>query len=71
MLWLFLGILFFFTIFGVPIVFCLGIANIVMLLVMNIPLTALAAKVIQGADSFPLLAIPFFMFVGEVMNRGA
>jgi len=70
MLWLFLGILFFFTIFGVPIVFCLGIANIVMLLVMNIPLTALAAKVIQGADSFPLLAIPFFMFVGEVMNRG-
>ncbi len=70
MLWLFLGILFFFTIFGVPIVFCLGIANIVMLIVMNIPLTALAAKVIQGADSFPLLAIPFFMFVGEVMNRG-
>jgi len=70
MLWLFLGILFFFTIFGVPIVFCLGIANIVMLIVMNIPLTSLAAKVIQGADSFPLLAIPFFMFVGEVMNRG-
>ena len=50
MLWLFLGILFFFTIFGVPIVFCLGIANIVMLLVMDIPLMALPAKVIQGAD---------------------
>ncbi|MBL3538329.1 TRAP transporter large permease [Aminivibrio sp.] len=70
MLWLFLGILFFFTIFGVPIVFCLGIANLVMLWVMDIPLMALPAKVIQGADSFPLLAIPFFMFVGEVMNRG-
>ncbi len=70
MLWVFLGILFFFTLLGVPIVFCLGIANIVMLLIMDIPLMALPAKIIQGADSFPLLAIPFFMFVGEVMNRG-
>ncbi len=64
MLWLFLCILLFFTVYGVPIVFCLGIANLVMLWVMDIPLMALPAKVIQGADSFPLLAIPFFLFVG-------
>ncbi len=70
MLWLFLGILFFFIIFGLPIVFCLGLANIAMLYVMNIPFMVLPAKIISGMNSFPLLAIPFFMFVGEVMNRG-
>ncbi|MDD3426195.1 MAG: TRAP transporter large permease, partial [Aminobacterium sp.] len=70
MLWLFLGILFFFIIFGLPIVFCLGLANIAMLHVMNIPFMVLPAKIISGMNSFPLLAIPFFMFVGEVMNRG-
>ncbi|QEI07539.1 TRAP transporter large permease subunit [Pigmentiphaga aceris] len=30
----------------------------------------LAQNVINGADSFPLLAIPFFMLAGEVMNVG-
>ena len=30
----------------------------------------LAQNVINGADSFPLLAVPFFMLAGEVMNVG-
>ncbi len=30
----------------------------------------LAQNVINGADSFPLLAVPFFMLAGEVMNTG-
>jgi tripartite ATP-independent transporter DctM subunit len=30
----------------------------------------LAQNVIGGADSFPLLAVPFFMLAGEVMNAG-
>jgi tripartite ATP-independent transporter DctM subunit len=30
----------------------------------------LAQNVINGADSFPLLAVPFFMLAGEVMNAG-
>ncbi len=29
-----------------------------------------AQNVINGADSFPLMAIPFFMLAGEVMNKG-
>ena len=28
----------------------------------------LAQNVINGADSFPLLAVPFFMLAGEIMN---
>ena len=30
----------------------------------------LAQNVINGADSFPLLAVPFFMLAGEIMNVG-
>jgi len=32
--------------------------------------TILSQKMIEGADSFPLLAIPFFMLAGELMNAG-
>src|SRR5574343_572957 len=30
----------------------------------------LAQNVVNGADSFPLLAVPFFMLAGELMNEG-
>ena len=30
-----------------------------------------AQNIINGADSFPLMAVPFFMLAGEVMNRAA
>jgi TRAP-type transport system large permease protein len=30
----------------------------------------LAQNLINGADSFPLLAVPFFMLAGEIMNAG-
>jgi len=70
MLWLFLGTLFLFVLLGIPVVFSLGLSNIAILKAMDIPYMVLAAKIISGMNSFPLLAIPFFMFVGEVMNRG-
>lgn len=70
MLWLFLGTLFFFVLMGIPVVFSLGLANLAIMLAMDMPFLVLAQKMISGMNSFPLLAIPFFMFVGEVMNRG-
>lgn len=70
MLWLFLGTLFFFVLLGIPVAFSLGLANIILMLAMDMPFTVLAQKMISGMNSFPLLAIPFFMFVGEIMNRG-
>src|SRR5204862_7460197 len=29
-----------------------------------------AQNIINGADSFPLMAVPFFMLAGEIMNKG-
>ncbi|MDK2934388.1 MAG: TRAP-type transport system large permease protein [Clostridiales bacterium] len=70
MLWLFLGTLFLFIFFGIPVVFSLGLSNLAIMHAMNMPFNVLPQKIISGMNSFPLLAIPFFMFVGEIMNRG-
>ncbi|AZR71965.1 L-dehydroascorbate transporter large permease subunit [Anoxybacter fermentans] len=70
MLWLFLGTLFLFVFLGIPVVFSLGLSNLVIMHTMDIPYMVLAQKMISGMNNFPLLAIPFFMFVGEIMNRG-
>jgi len=70
MLWLFLGTLFTFVLAGIPVVFSLGLSNIAIMNAMDLPFMVLPSKMISGMNSFPLLAIPFFMFVGEVMNRG-
>jgi tripartite ATP-independent transporter DctM subunit len=70
MLWLFLGTLFLFVLAGIPVVFALGLSNIAIMNAMDLQFMILPSKMISGMNSFPLLAIPFFMFVGEIMNHG-
>lgn len=70
MLWIFLGILFVSLALGLPIAFGLGIAAVVMAVLSDIPLSILIEQSIRGVNSFPLLAIPFFIMVGEVMSNG-
>ncbi len=70
MLWIFLGILFASIIVGLPIAFGLGIAAVVMAVLSDIPLSILIEQSIRGVNNFPLLAIPFFILVGEVMSAG-
>ena len=56
---------------GVPIAFSLLICGVALMWHMNIfDAQILALNVIEGANSFPLLAVPFFMLAGEVMNTG-
>lgn len=58
---------------GVPVAFCIGIATIAtMLLSIDLlpALTTVAQRMATGLDSFTLLAIPFFILAGQIMNRG-
>ncbi|MGK7394343.1 MAG: TRAP transporter large permease [Candidatus Cyclobacteriaceae bacterium M3_2C_046] len=58
---------------GVPIAFSIGISAMVTMLVsiQSIPaFTTLAQRMVTGLDSFALLAIPFFILAGQLMNRG-
>ena len=67
---LFASLLFCFII-GVPIAFSLGVASVATLeIASNLPLTLAAQRLFTGTDSFPLMAIPFFMLAGELMESG-
>ncbi len=58
---------------GVPVAWSLGISSFLTLLVSiaAIPAaTTIAQRMATGLDSFSLLAIPFFILAGEIMNRG-
>jgi len=58
---------------GVPIAWSIGISSILTMLI-SIPtlsaFTTVAQRMATGLDSFALLAIPFFILAGQIMNRG-
>lgn len=58
---------------GVPIAFCLGLSTTAALLVSVdfVPVVStVAQRMAASLNSFPLLAIPFFILAGQLMNRG-
>src|SRR6056297_334813 len=63
----------FLLLIGVPVAFCIGIATLLTMLV-SIPfdpaITTVAQRMATGLDSFTLLAIPFFILAGQIMNQG-
>lgn len=67
----FLGTLFATLAIGVPVAFALMFCGIVLMQYMGIfnPVI-LSQNMIQGANTFTLLAIPFFLLAGELMNAG-
>lgn len=54
---------------GVPVAFCLGLSSLATLLYLDIPLIVAFQRMAAGIDVFALLAIPFFIFAGELMNQ--
>jgi tripartite ATP-independent transporter DctM subunit len=53
---------------GFPVVFAILIPAIAYVLVEDLPLSLLASRVTYALDSFPLVAVPIFIFVGNLMN---
>ena len=56
-------------ILGVPIAFCLGVSSVVFLsFTKGLSLGIIAQRMFTGVDSFPFMAIPFFILAGDLMN---
>lgn len=55
---------------GVPITFSLGISSLVYFTVNNVSLLTFVQKFAMSVDSFALLALPFFILAGNLMNSG-
>ena len=66
--WIFLGLM----IVGLPIVFALLAAPMIDIIISGDTtfLTLIAQRLYGGVDSFPLMALPFFILAGELMNHG-
>jgi tripartite ATP-independent transporter DctM subunit len=54
--------------FGVPVAIALAGASALFILTGNVPPMVVAHRMINGVDSFPLLAVPFFILAGNLMN---
>jgi tripartite ATP-independent transporter DctM subunit len=56
---------------GMPIAFALLVCGVALMYHLNMmDAQIIAQNLISGADSFPLMAAPFFMLAGEIMNTG-
>jgi len=71
MLVVFLGSLLGSMAIGAPVAIALMICGVALMLHLDMfDAQILAQNLIGGADSFPLMAVPFFMLAGELMNAG-
>ena len=56
---------------SVPIAVSIGLASITGIhFFSHLPLQVVAQKMVSGLDSFPLLAVPFFILAGQLMSHG-
>jgi len=55
---------------GLPIAFSMGVSGLIYLLLTDVPLTAVPQEILGGVNSFTLLAIPLYIFAGELMETG-
>ncbi|RSL32096.1 TRAP transporter large permease [Salibacterium salarium] len=60
-----------FLLLSVPVGIALGLATLITVLYSGtMPVEFLAQELVTSVDSFPLMAVPFFILAGEIMGRG-
>ncbi|RWM77440.1 MAG: TRAP transporter large permease [Mesorhizobium sp.] len=69
-LWILFGVFTVLMLIGTPIAFCLGVASFATVLYMDLPPLIVFQRLNSGMSVFSLLAIPFFIYAGDLMVRG-
>ncbi len=69
-LFILFGSFVFLLLIGTPIAFCLGIASLATVIYMGIPPLIVFQRLNSGLSIYALLAIPFFIYAGDLMVRG-
>lgn len=59
-----------FILFSVPIAVSLGLSTTLASIQSDLPLTLIVQRMFTSNDSFPFMAIPFFMLAGNIMTAG-
>lgn len=60
----------FLLLIGTPVAFCLGVSSFATILYIGLPPVVVFQQLNSGISVFALMAIPFFIFAGELMVRG-
>jgi TRAP-type mannitol/chloroaromatic compound transport system permease large subunit len=55
--------------FGFPVVVAIAVPAIIYIIAADIPFELIAQRMTYALDSFPLVAVPVFIFVGSLMNQ--
>lgn len=69
-LWILFGSFTFLLLIGTPVAFCLGVSSFATVLYMGLPPVIVFQRLNSGVSVFALMAIPFFIYAGELMVRG-
>lgn len=74
MVFLFIGILIFLFLLGIPVAFGMGLGAVILMIIsqgsLDINFGIIAQRLLYGANSFILLSIPLFLLAGNLMNTG-
>ena len=71
MIGLLFGVFFATLLIGVPVGFSIALSSIAVLLASDISLLIVVQRMFAATDSFPLIAVPFFILSGDLLARGA
>jgi tripartite ATP-independent transporter DctM subunit len=69
-LWVLFGTFTLLLLMGTPIAFCLGLSSLATVLYMGIPPVVVFQQMNSGMNIFAMMAIPFFIYAGDLMIRG-
>ena len=69
-LWILFGVFVTLMLIGTPIAFCLGVASFATVIYLGLPPLIVFQRLNSGMSVFSLLAIPFFIYAGDLMVRG-
>jgi tripartite ATP-independent transporter DctM subunit len=69
-LWVLFGVFTVLLLIGTPVAFCLGLASLATVLYMGLPPVVVFQQLNSGMNAFAMMAIPFFIFAGDLMIRG-
>ena len=74
MVFVYLGILLFCFIAGMPVAFALGISAVLLMIMqqggVDINYSLIAQRLLYGPNNFILLSVPMFLLAGNLMNTG-
>ncbi|NIZ12311.1 TRAP transporter large permease [Phaeobacter sp. HF9A] len=69
-LWILFGTFSLLLLIGTPVAFCLGAASLATVLYLDLPPVVVFQRLNSGVSVYALMAIPFFIYAGDLMVRG-